>query len=512
MLPGRKYTVDDVLRMAWQRRWFIVLPLLVIGAATVAYERSLPDRFRAETTILIVPQRVPESYVRATVTSRIEDRLQSLRQQILSRGYLEPIVVEFNLYPEERKTQLMETVVDQMRRDITVEIVRGDAFSVAYVSTDPRAAMRVAERLASLFINENLHEREVLADGTNDFLETQLVEARGRLEEHEQKLAAYRREYSGELPSQLESNLQILNNLNMQVQALVNDIERDRDRSLVLERSLTEVPAPPALTVAASTPEKAAPLTTRQRLDAARASLAELRTRLTPEHPDVIAATRLVGELERALAAETGTGPVSPAPTPAPTGLAREARINDLRLEKDNLDRGIARKQAEEARLRSSIATYQARVEATPSRESELTALTRDYETLEKAYTSLLAKKEDSALAANLERRQVGEQFKVLDQARIPQRPVSPNRRQIDLLGIIAGLAFGMALAGVLEYRDSSLRTEDDIRTCLALPVLAAIPLLTASRLAPSPAATTGRSALSRLLPLRMARGIHRES
>src|SRR5688572_16992097 len=205
------------------------------------YTRTLPDQYRSETTILIVPQRVPESYVRATVTSRIEDRLPSLRQQILSRDRLERTIVDFDLYPEERTTVPMEALVGRMRDAINVNLARGDAFSVSYVSTDPRAAMLVAERLASQFIEENVREREVLAEGTNEFLETQLVEARGRLEDHEQKLAEYRRRYSGELPSQLDSNLQILNSLNLQAQGVANDIERDRDRRLVLERSISEL-------------------------------------------------------------------------------------------------------------------------------------------------------------------------------------------------------------------------------------------------------------------------------
>jgi uncharacterized protein involved in exopolysaccharide biosynthesis len=147
-------------------------------------------------------------------------------------------------------------------------------------------------------------------------------------------------------------------------------------------------------------------------------------------------------------------------------------------LERENLDRQIARKQQEEARIRTEIATYQARVEATPARESELIALTRDYETLQNIYTNLLSKREDSAVAANLEKRQVGEQFKVLDPARVPQTPFSPNRVQLNLMGLIAGLGVGLGLAGLLEFRDSTLKSEDDVRRCLSLPVLAAIPVL----------------------------------
>jgi polysaccharide chain length determinant protein (PEP-CTERM system associated) len=485
VLPGKSYTVEDILRIAWHRKWLIVIPAVVIATAAVMYTRTLPDQYRSETTILIVPQRVPESYVRATVTSQIEDRLPSLRQQILSRDRLERTIVDFNLYPEDRGTVPMEALVGRMRSAINVNIVRGDAFSVSYISTEPRSAMLVAERLASQFIEENVREREALAEGTNAFLETQLVEARGRLEDHEQKLAEYRRRYSGELPSQLASNLQILSDMNLRAQSLANDIERDRDRRVVVERSIQDfrelASASPAVTRAIVAAE--APSTIEERLVAARASLASLRTRLTAEHPDIAAARRLVADLEKQVAAEVRATPATPGAdpvptTPSPATLARDRRLQELVAERENLDRQIARKQQEEARLHSEIATYKARVEATPTRESELIALTRDYDTLQNIYTSLLSKREDSAVAANLERRQIGEQFKVLDPARVPQTPFSPNRMQLNLVGLIAGLAFGLAIAGLFEFRDATLKTEDDVRTCLSLPVLAAIPVL----------------------------------
>jgi polysaccharide chain length determinant protein (PEP-CTERM system associated) len=485
VLPGKSYSIEDMLRIAWHRKWLIVLPAVVIATAAVMYTRTLPDQYRSETTILIVPQRVPESYVRATVTSQIEDRLPSLRQQILSRDRLERTIVDFNLYSQDRATVPMEALVGRMRSAINVNIVRGDAFSVSYISTEPRSAMLVAERLASQFIEENVREREALAEGTNAFLETQLVEARGRLEDHEQKLAEYRRRYSGEMPSQLASNLQILSDMNLRAQTLANDIERDRDRRVIIERNIMDLrelaSAPPA--VARALNATAAPSSAEERLDAARAALANLRTRLTAEHPDIAAARRLVADLEKQAAAEAGATPRAPGieampSPPSPAAIARDRRLQELVEERENLDRQIARKQLEEGRLSGEIVNYQARVEATPTRESELIALTRDYETLQNIYTSLLSKREDSAVAANLERRQIGEQFKVLDPARVPQTPFSPNRLQLNLMGLIAGLAFGLGLAGLLEFRDVTLKTEDDVRMCLSLPVLAAIPVL----------------------------------
>ena len=160
------------------RFWVLLVPFSIVAACTAIYARYLPDVYRSDTLILVVPQRVPESYVRSTVTTRIEDRLQSISQQILSRTRLERIIQDFNLYPEERRVGIMEDVVEKMRRDIAVQVVKGDAFRVGYVGTEPRTVMKVTDRLASLFIEENLRDREVLAEGTNQFLEAQLEDAR----------------------------------------------------------------------------------------------------------------------------------------------------------------------------------------------------------------------------------------------------------------------------------------------------------------------------------------------
>jgi polysaccharide chain length determinant protein (PEP-CTERM system associated) len=503
VIPGRAYKPEDVLRIAWTRKWIILIPFVIASIAAGAYAWHLPNRYVSETLILVVPQRVPESYVRSTVTTRIEDRLQSISQQILSRTRLERVINDFQLYQRERQNQVLEDIVERMRADIEVQIVKGDAFRVSYVSDNPRSAMRVTERLASLFIEENLRDREVLAEGTSEFLSSQLESARRRLVEHEQKLEAYRRRYSGELPSQVEANLQVIQNTQMQVQALVESINRDRDRRLLLERMLSDQTTPVSTPIAATTPEGQGRSqtegddgaggisggitggSTHEKLAHARASLAALETRLKPEHPDVVRMKRVVADLEKQAEAEAIQVPLSPEAVRAsadPVDPVRRRRVRELRAEIDALDTQLKQKEEEEKRLRSASSAYQGRVEASLTRESELAELMRDYETLQATYTSLLAKKEDSQMAANLERRQIGEQFKILDPARLPERPFSPNRPQIALIGALAGLALGLGLAGLMEYRDTTLKTDDDVISALALPVLAVVPVMTTAR------------------------------
>ena len=481
MVPGKKYTPEDFLDIARRRIWLIIIPFVLVSTATAIVAKRTPNLYRSETVILVVPQRIPESYVRSTITSRIEDRLQSIGQQILSRTRLERIILDFDLYAGDRRTAPMENVVEIMRRDIEVETVKGDAFKVTYVSGDPKAAMEVTNRLASLFIEENRRDREVLADGTNQFLESQLEDARRRLAEHEKKVQEYRQQYTGELPTQVQSNLQVIQNTQLQVQAIVESIDRDRDRRIVLERSIADASAADERSAGAGTsPVEAQASPEEEELETARRALRELQARLTSEHPDVARAKRQLRELE----AKAAPSAAAPAPQPEirparPTATA--ARIRNLQNEMQNIDRQIAYKEAEERRLRGVIATYQARVEAAPKRESELIELTRDYTTLQQLYTGLLAKREDSKIAANLERRQAGEQFRILDPARVPEQPFSPNRTRMNLMGAIAGLALGLGLVALLEYRDTTLRTDDDVLSTLNLPVLAVIPLLVTS-------------------------------
>ncbi len=500
MIPGRPYTPEDIARLAWRWRWIIVLPCIIAAVGAVLLARRVPDRYRSETLILVVPQRVPESYVRSTVTTRIEDRLQSLRQQILSRTRLERVIEDFDLYSEERRRLPMEDVVEAMRLDVNVEIVRGDAFRVSYVSTDPTSAMRVADRLTSLFIDENLRDREVMAEGTSQFLASQLDDARRRLIEHERTLEEYRRAHAGELPSQVQSNLQVVQSTQLQVQSLVESIHRDRDRRLLLERQLAEATTPPPRPAApreAAAPEPpaepASPAAVPSGVSAARqleiveANLRGAEARLKPAHPDIIRLTRLAEELRGKVAAETAAQAAARAARGAdavtdPAELARLQRASELEVEIERLDAQLAQKEAEEARLRGVSAGYQQRIEASITRESELTELMRDYDTLRGSYTTLLARKEESQIAANLERRQLGDQFRVLDPARLPQRPFSPNRPRIVGVAAVAGLLAGVGLVVLLEYRDTTLKSDADVELVLSLPVLAVVPAMQTAR------------------------------
>ena len=490
MIPGKLYTPEDLILIGWRRKWWAILPAIIISAAVFVWVRTLPNSYRSDTLILVVPQRVPETYVRSTVTTRIEDRLQSITQQILSRTRLERIIQDFNLYQGERRTAIMEDVVEKMRSNISVQVVKGDAFRVSFSTDDARMSMRVTERLASLFIEENLRDREVLAEGTNQFLEAQLEDARRRLIETEKKVEEYKHQFADELPEQKEANMQGLHNLEMQLQALTDSLNRDRDRKLLIDRAVADAQTPESPSGQMTAP---IPMTTdkdglpvgapvAKQLEAAQLALRGLQVRLTEQHPDVVRMKRVVADLQKKADEEALATPVSNATLVSPAELMKANRMAEARAELEKLDKQIAAKQEAEQQIRGKMATYQRRVEAAPLRDSELTELTRDYRTLQTSYTSLLAKKEDSKIAANLERRQIGEQFKILDPARLPERPTSPNRTQLNLIGVAAAVAIGLLLAGLVEYLDKTMKTEADVSAALNLLVLATVPVLPSAR------------------------------
>ena len=502
MLPGRQLTIDSSLKALRRRRWLFVLPLFLGVLGGLLFSRSQASLYRSDAVVQVVPQRIPDAYVQSTVTARVEERLSSIAQQVLSRTQLEAVILELGLYPDERASRPMEDVFELMTERVMVSPVEGarrssretavDAFRISFDYDDPRVARDVVAKLAGFFIDRNAMERGSQADQTSAFIEAQLTDARGRLEAQEKKLETFRERNSGRLPTQMQTNMQAIQNTQLALQAMVESLARDRDRKLMLERlysdAAADVPAPsvpaPAAAGGDGTSTLPADATPAQRLDAARTVLVQMELRLSQKHPDVVRMKRVIGDLERQVNAEALQRPVSPDAGASdrlvgPEELRRRERLREMRAEIESLDRQITFKEGEERRLRGEIGTYQARLEAVPGIESEWVALTRDYDTLQATYRELLGKSENSKMAASLEQRQIGEQFRILDPPRIPVKPYSPNRPKINLLGTLAGLGLGLFLVGFAEYRDSTMRTEGDLLGAIQLPVLGLVPLVT---------------------------------
>jgi uncharacterized protein involved in exopolysaccharide biosynthesis len=338
---------------------------------------------------------------------------------------------------------------------------------------------RVAERLAALTIDESQRQRQVSIENTDQFLETSIEALGQRLQEKEKALAQFRLQNGAELPDQMQTNLQQAQSLHTRAQQLVTAMDRDSERRLLLERQLADLESqllPPDVIPAGA----GQPQTTAQQLAVARLQLTEMQITKKPEHPDVQSMHRIIRELEQKLDEEALRQQVSAGGGRAvtPAEATRQRQIEELRGQIQQIDEQAVRNKEEAARLRAQAAEYERRAAAGPIRQTEMVELNRDYSIISRQYADLLAKREESTLTANMERRQIGEQFTLLDPARLPSRPSSPNRPRMNLMGMAAGLAIGVLLVGLLEYRDSSFKTDDELTRVLQMPVLAVVPLM----------------------------------
>jgi polysaccharide chain length determinant protein (PEP-CTERM system associated) len=501
MLPGKTFSPTDLLQMAKRRAWLIAIPPVLTLFGALIYSSTVPELYQSQMLISIIPQRLPDSYVRSTVTLRTEERIDAIAVDVTSRNALEQLMTEFNLYPEERAELPIDDVIGIMQANLEVglEAVRRGprgpepphAFHVKYTYRNAQTAAAVTDRIGSLFIEQNAKDRGALARATSDFLEEQLTDARKRLEEQERRLEAFRQRYGNELPTQMQMNLQAMQSTQLQVQANVEAIARDRDRKQMLERLYRETLNEPAPVIAAPVApstgsQPAVPVTgsAQQQLDAARASLATLELRYTADHPDIVRTRRLIAELEPKAAAEVAAAAKAaaaasteaPGTTVLPSDPARRESLRQMLAEIESLDRQTAFKESEERRLRALILEYQRRVEAVPGVESEWVKLSRDYDTLQAAYKELLNKAGNAKVAVDLEDEQIGEQFRVAEPATVPVHPLPSNRPLINLGGLLLGLVLGAGLAAFVELRDSSFRSDTDILEVLELPVLASVP------------------------------------
>ena len=459
-----KNPILDYLNAIYRYRLVAVCAFSVGIILTVWTVRALPDVYRSTTLIMVEPQDVPDAFVRSTVTTRLEARLNALNQEVLSRTRLEAIINDFDLFHDLRQHGTpMERVVENMRSRIRTEVyVSDNAFRISYEDSDPSIVQRVTARLAGLYIDENLKIREEHVSGTTEFLQNELEKAKHQIETADAQIQKFKQEHMGELPEQREANIRALEGLRVQQQTITMAISSAKERKLMLDKQADEMRAVRSTKPGQSGQPAANP---RLQLRDLEVQLASLRARYTAEHPDVIRLQRQIDEISTELqnpgpAAGGGIDPLLP-PELARALQETALEITRLTTQKENIEKAIE--------------LYQQRVENTFVREQELLDLTRDYGSTQKQYQSMLDKKLDAQLSQSLERRQKGERFRVLDPASFPQSPVRPNRSSLTIAGIGGSLLAALGLPILLGQLDTSFHAADELVACAA-PVLAVIP------------------------------------
>jgi succinoglycan biosynthesis transport protein ExoP len=468
-------TIDRLLGAIARRRWSVLLPPALATLATLFALSRIPNRYSSEATLLVVQQQVPERYVLPTTTTDIGEALQATTEEVLSRTRLLAIIDEFGLYAKER-SRSPEGLLELMRRDINIKPLESSAgkdvnsFKISFIANNPQLSQEVTSKLTSLFIQQNLETREHQATTTTNFLREQLEAAKTKLADAEEQVRAFKMQHLGELPEQQAGNLAIMAGLQAQLQSTMSSLSRAGEQRQYME-ALSEYRA---LTVANDL----------ARLKSERAKLLE---RYTPQYPAVTKLNEKIAQTEASLktlqvsstlGTQTSPADASPISVVAPD---MDISLGQLRGQLDANHLEIENLSKDERRLKEEIDQYQRRLNATPVREQQLAGILRNYDQLKQDYTDLLAKESQSQMSADLEKRQEGQQFRLIDRPSLPTVPTSPNRMKISLGGAATGIGLGLALAFLMDLKDRSFHSEEDLGQRFALPLVVGVPLLLTS-------------------------------
>jgi polysaccharide biosynthesis transport protein len=483
---GEPIEFSEIKGIVSRRRWeflsaFFLGWLLVWGASWL-----IPSTYRSGTLILVEQPSVPEKYVVSNIDADIQQQLDSITQQILSRTRLLRIIDSLGLYAKDRKRMSDDDLVERMRKDIEIELVRGDdrklsAFNIFYDSRDPKMAQATTKELAELFMTENVAQRQKRSADTTNFLEDQLEQARQNLAKQEAKMREFKDRHIGELPTQTQSNLQILAGLQNQVQADEDSLNRAKQQSTYLESLLNQYRTLERGT--ASTSEGGASeldLIDKQ-LDQLRTQLADLQAHYTDKHPDVRKTKEQIARVEKTrerIIADMKSGASSARTQPpdaAPSGPKSTAMLEmESQLKANRVE--VATRQQEIKELQAKISQYQGRLNMAPVMEQQFADITRDYDQSKADYESLLKKKNESEMATDLEKTEQGEHFRMLDPPNLPVKPSKPKRLVFLGAGLAVGLVLGGALALGREKLSGKIYSEREIRRRVPFEVIAEIP------------------------------------
>jgi polysaccharide chain length determinant protein (PEP-CTERM system associated) len=478
------------LDVARRRHMHFLIPLLVGWLVVWGAGWILPPRYESTTLILVEQPSMPSNYVTPNVSEDLQDRLQSITQQILSRTRLLSIIDRLRLYGEGRNQGTPDEKVDLMRKDIDIALVQREdkkgitGFTITYKGKNPQIAQQVTGELTDLFIDENLKARQQHSEDTTSFMESQLTNASASLAEQEAKVRDYEAKHEGDLPSQQASNLQILSGLQAQLQSEQDALNNAKQQGVYFQALIGQYRALSAASGAGDGGPTTLPAIDQQ-LDTLKSKLANLRSHYTDRHPDIQSLKDEIARTEKMRdqlfagskdngkdGGHAGEAPVTrdmSNPTQNQAILQLESQQQANKLEIANRERAIVS-------LNARIDEYQARLNSEPARAQELADLTRGYDQSKANYDDLLKKENDSSMATNMERMQQGERFTMLDPPSLPTRPTSPDRLKLCGIGLGVGLALGLIVVIGFEFMDDRMHNEKEIKALLPVAIISEIP------------------------------------
>src|SRR5216683_268944 len=482
MVRNGEITPEDAKRVL--RRYWWILPITVVSCGTIAMSLAmvLPKKYTSQTLILVQQPTVPSDIVKPVVTEDLNHRLASMQEQILSRTRLEPIIERFGLYPELRGKVYIEDLVERLRASIVVTPLVSmpgtqsqslPGFYVNVTFNNPRLGQQICTEITSMFMEQNAHALEQQAARTTSFLSQQLEEAKAKLDAQDAKLAQFKKQYLGSLPEEEQTNLSLLMGMNSQLEANTQALSRAQQDKAFNESLLNQQQA--NLEASQHQPGKN-PETMEQQLNALQDQLTVLQARYTAEHPDVIKIKNSIEEAKKRMAE-------APKPNPSGSENAQTTRseppqMQQLRAKQRQDELNIADLTKRQAQIQNQIGVLQARVQASPVVEQQFKEMTRNHQSALDFYNELLKKRDNSAMASDLQHQQEGEQFRVLAPPSLPDKPSFPKKSYFLGAGLGAGFALGVGILALIAFNDRSIYTERDVERCLQLPVLGLIPKL----------------------------------
>jgi succinoglycan biosynthesis transport protein ExoP len=455
-----------------RRKAVVILATVGFLSCAVVVARRMPNVYRSQTVILVDAQQVPSVYVQSTVTTSLQDRLATIQQQVMSPTRLKNMIEKDGLFPSLRGKTSEEALIQRIQASTSVDVAgHFSSFRIAYQDSDPNQAALIANELAATFISQNLSARHDQFTGTAAFLDSELQETKNQLEAKEQQLKSIKSTNVMDLPESKQFHLEALNNLRTQLAASEDRVRQAKQDKIMLESMMNN--APPTVEVDPAGGGVAAASGAGQ-VEKLEARLAELKARYGPNFPDVRKAQRELDVLKKKETAQKteSAQPVSVEPV-APGGNRRNP-VLEAQIQK--LDQEIQDQTNLQGPLQQQIDFHVSKLERVPIFEQQIAGLMRDYDALRNHYQSLLDKKLSAQMASELDARQQGERFVILDSAAVPDRPFGPNRLAIAFGGFLAGLLGGIGLAIIIEMMDQSVRSEHEATDLFKMPVLAGIP------------------------------------
>jgi polysaccharide biosynthesis transport protein len=474
---------SDYWAIVLRRKWWILGPLFFGWLIVFASAWFLPARYVSESTILVEPPKVPSKLVEPNVQVDLADRVQSMSTQVLSRTRMLGLITRFHLYPGYSFSP--DDQVEKMRDDVKMDLIQGEsgisgkaellAFKISFKAPNAEVAQKVTIALTSFFVDENVRASQEQSESTTLFLDGQARALGQQLADQEAKLRAYKAEHDGTLPQQLDSNIHILNGIQQQLQAA----ETQRERAMQQQTYLNSVQAQyQNMGDAAIVPQDID-----KQLNQAQTNLAAMQARYTDDYPDVRKLKQTIAALEKlkkdmASQAREDVASGDASASQLQAGMPVLQLKTQMKLNQEE----IARTNQQLQRLQQAAQVYQARLNATPAVEAQMQDLMRDNDNMQKSYSDLLSKKQESALATSLEMRQEGAQFRIIDPPSLPDKPQFPDRFKFSLAAIGAGIALAILFGFGAEFMDDRIRGEQALSEATSLPVLAEIPALPTPR------------------------------